>query len=159
MACETNFVVLNGMEYSTPSGNAFFNSSILSLTCFATSSAFAPGQVAATAPMDAIARIAYGDLTSAVLALIAAVWLRYRWPAGIRVAWIVNVVMSVDWIYASFLAASTHLVTYSLGGNWYIINYYVPLIGVAHIAIFVRLMQDPTPRGLGTQSLPGGTRI
>ena len=27
------------------------------------------------------------------------------------------------------------LVTYPMGGNWYIINYYVPVIGIIHIWI------------------------
>src|SRR5215510_16474711 len=51
------------------------------------SSAFAPGQVAPTVPMDAMRTIAYGDLLSAALALVAAVFLWYRWIGAIAVAW------------------------------------------------------------------------
>ena len=52
--------------------------------------------------------------------------------------------MALDWLYASYLAASNELVTYSMGGNWYIVSYYVPLIGVVHVLIFLRLMKgDP----------------
>jgi hypothetical protein len=43
--------------------------------------------------------------------------------------------------YAGFLAASNQLVTYPMGGNWYIINYYVPIIGVIHVMIFARLVK------------------
>jgi len=106
------------------------------------SSAFAPGQVAAKVPMHAMAAIAYGDLGSAILALIAAVFLRYGWKGAIGVAWTVNVVTSLDWLYAGFLAASNQLVTYPMGGNWYIINYYVPVIGVIHVMIFARMLKE-----------------
>ncbi len=109
------------------------------------SSAFAPGQVDPTVPMNALAAIAYGDLGSAVLALIAALFLRYQWSGAIGVAWTVNIVTSIDWLYAGFLAASSQLVTYPMGGNWYIINYYVPVIGVVHVMIFARLVR---PRAL-----------
>jgi hypothetical protein len=107
------------------------------------SSAFAPGQVDPAIPMDAMAGIAYGDLVSAILALLAAVFLRHGWLGAIAVAWVVNVATSLDWLYAGYLAASSQLVTYRMGGNWYIINYYVPVIGVIHVMIFARLLKRP----------------
>jgi len=110
------------------------------------SSAFAPGQVSTAVPMRAMATIAYGDLASAILALIAAVFLRYDWRAAIGIAWIVNITTSLDWVYAGFVAASNQLVTYPMGGNWYIINYYVPVIGVIHVMIFARLLSEPSAR-------------
>ena len=112
------------------------------------SSAFAPGQVGASVPMDAMSAIAYGDLLSAVLALIAAGFLFYRLPGAIGVAWLVNVVTAADWLYAGYVAASRELVTYPMGGNWYIINYYVPLIGVVHVLIFARLLWHSSPHPL-----------
>jgi hypothetical protein len=97
--------------------------------------------------MDAMSKIAYGDLVSAILAVVAVMFLRYRWPGALAVAWVVNIVASLDWLYASFLAASNQLVTHPLGGNWYTVHYYVPLIGVIHVMIFVRLLRrDPTQR-------------
>ena len=107
------------------------------------SSAFAPGQIDAHVPMSAMSAIAYGDLASAVLAMIAAVVLHYGVSGAIAVAWVVNVVTALDWLYAGFVAASNQLVTYPMGGNWYIINYYVPVIGIIHIMIFARLLQAP----------------
>lgn len=105
------------------------------------SSGFAPGQVDPDIPMEAISRIAYGDMASAILALIAVLFLRYRWGGAIAVAWLVNIITSLDWLYATFLAASNELVTYEMGGNWYIISYYVPVIAVIHVMIFARLMK------------------
>lgn len=105
------------------------------------STAFAPGQVDPHLPMDAMAEIAYGDLISALLALVAALFLRYRLPGALAVAWAVNIIASIDWLNAGYLASSRHFADYALGGNWYIINYYVPLIGVIHVLIFARLLQ------------------
>src|SRR5262249_26045621 len=95
-------------------------------------------------PKYAMAAIAYGDLISAVLALIAAFFLRYRVPGAIAIAWLVNILTALDWLHASYLAVSNHLPTYNLGGNWYIVAYYVPAIGVAHVMIFARLLQRST---------------
>jgi hypothetical protein len=104
------------------------------------STAFAPGQIDPRAPLDAMAAIAYGDLGSAILALFAAVVVYYEWRNAVAVAWMVNSITCLDWLYAGYRAASSQLVTYPLGGNWYIVNYYVPLIGVVHILIFARLL-------------------
>lgn len=105
------------------------------------SSGFAPGQVDPNIPRDALASIAYGDLVSALLALIAVVFLRGGWRGAVTVAWVVNVITSLDWLYAGYLAASSRMVTYAMGGNWYIISYYVPVIGVIHVMIFARLLK------------------
>jgi len=114
------------------------------------SSAFAPGQVGAAVPMNAMAEIAYGDLASAVLALVAAWALYHRWSGAVVVAWFVNTLTSLDWLNAGYVAVSNRLATYPMGGNWYIINYYVPLIGVVHVMIFARLFRmRATPRGDG----------
>ena len=105
------------------------------------SSAFAPGQVDPKIPMGAMAHIAFGDLAAAILALIAVLFLRYEWPGAVAVAWLVNTVTSLDWLHAGYLAASSQLVKYAMGGNWYIISYYVPVIGAIHAMIFARLIK------------------
>src|SRR5262249_61468048 len=79
------------------------------------SSAFAPGQIDPRVPADAMSAIAFGDLGSAVLALVAAVFLRYRWPRAIAVAWVVNVLTSIDWVYAGFPSASRLLADVCVG--------------------------------------------
>jgi hypothetical protein len=115
------------------------------------SSAFAPGQVGEALPKDAMAAIAWGDLASALLALVAVVFLRYRLRGAIAVAWAVNVLTSLDWVQASLQAALHRLPTYPMGGNWYIVSYYVPAIGVAHVMIFARLWSEArAPEGART---------
>ena len=109
------------------------------------SSGFAPGQIGADVPGDAMTQIVYGDLTSSILALIAVVFLRFRWAGAIAVAWTANIVMGLDWLYATYVAASNELVTYSLGVNWYIVSYYVPLLAVVHGLITWRLLKNQAP--------------
>jgi hypothetical protein len=125
-----------------PTGTALAPLFLVHALRYLPSSAFAPGQVDPRVPRTAMEAIAYGDLASAVVALVAAVLLYYRWGGAVIVAWIVNLVTSLDWLYAGYLAASNQLVSYPLGGNWYIINYYVPVIGVVHLMIFARLIRD-----------------
>lgn len=104
------------------------------------SSGFAPGQLDPRLPMGPMSQIAYGDLASAILALIAVLFLHNRWRGAIALAWAVNVLAALDWLYATFLAASNHLVTYGMGVNWYIVAYYVPILAVTHVMIFARLI-------------------
>jgi hypothetical protein len=121
--------------------------------------AFAPGQIGGAVPRDAMAGIAYGDLGAAVLALVAALFLRYRLPGAIALAWVVNVVASLDWLYASYLAASNHLATHPLGGNWYIAAYYAPALAVVHWLIFARLLAaESSDVEASTARLQGGVR-
>jgi hypothetical protein len=75
------------------------------------SSAFAPGQVDPKIPMDTMASIAFGDLISALLAIIAVVFLNYEWQGAIAVAWVVNALTSLDWLYGGYLAASSKILT------------------------------------------------
>lgn len=105
------------------------------------SSGFAPGQLASDIP-DAMATIAYGDLASAIVAIVAIVALRKGVPGAISIAWGANILMALDWLIATYLAATNELVTYSMGGNWYIIAYYVPLLAVVHVMIFARLVAE-----------------
>tara|TARA_Y100000588_G_scaffold297194_1_gene317861 strand:- start:903 stop:1283 length:381 start_codon:yes stop_codon:yes gene_type:complete len=86
------------------------------------SSGFAPGPLDPEIPMEAMSQIAYGDVASALLALVAVLLLRLRWSGAIAVAWVVNILMSLDWLNATMLAASNELVTYRMGVNWYIIS-------------------------------------
>jgi hypothetical protein len=109
-------------------------------------SGFAPGQIDPDIPAAVFAHIAYGDLACALLALVAAIVLRYRWPLAVPIAYLANGLMSLDWLYATFLAASNELVTYDMGGNWYIVAFYVPVLGVVHVMIFARLAKARAER-------------
>ena len=106
---------------------------------------FAPGQVSPDIPQDAAATIAYGDLVSGVLALLAIVALRMRLPAAIVLVWLFNVVGIGDVVWATAKGMSVSLYTYPLGWNWYILNFYVPMLIVTHVMITHRLIKRRQP--------------
>jgi len=88
------------------------------------STAFAPGQIGSDVPMGAMSKIAYGDLISAILAVVAILFLHYGWPGALAVAWVVNIVTSLDWLYASWLLLISSLRTiWAATGTLFTITY------------------------------------
>lgn len=104
-------------------------------------SGLAPGQVGADVSLHAFAQIGFNGLASAVLALLAALFLRYGWPAAVPLAWIVNTVTLAEGAYASYLALTHQFVMYPLGMNWFIIGYWLPVVAVVHLLTYARLMR------------------
>ena len=102
---------------------------------------FAPGQVEANIPVNVANSIAYGDLVAGILALIAAVFLKYRISGAIVMAWIFNIVGVIDIINALYQGIGAELYQYSLGFNWYILTYYVPALVVSHAMMIYRLVK------------------
>jgi hypothetical protein len=81
---------------------------------------------------------AYGDLLAALLALLAIVALRSRWPFGLPLVWLFNVVGTVDLVNA--LAQGIRL-NVSLGAAYYIPTFAVPALFVTHAMIFAMLVR------------------
>lgn len=111
----------------------------------------APGQVAATVPTNVASTIAYGDLASAVLALLAALFLKYRWPGAVLVTWLFTVVGIADILLAGARGVGARLYEYELGFNWYILNFYVPALIVTHVMILSRLLRRGAPATLSNR--------
>src|SRR5262249_48614594 len=82
----------------------------------------------------------HGDLVAALLALVAIVALRARWPGAIPLAWIANVVGTLDLLYAVYQGIS-HDVGPHLGAAWYIPTFAVPALYVTHFMIFEMLVK------------------
>lgn len=102
---------------------------------------FAPGQVASNVPQDVASSIAYGDLISGILALAAVLLLKYRLPGAILLTWIFNIVGIGDIVVALVKGVGAQLYTYPLGFNWYILNFYVPMLIVSHVMMVHRLIR------------------
>ena len=100
-----------------------------------------PGQVSPDVPADVATTIAYGDLTSGLLALLAVLFLHYRWAGALVVAWLFNVVGIADIVMALVQGVGARLYEYELGFNWYILTYYVPVLVVTHIMMIKRLIK------------------
>src|SRR5215813_7105345 len=70
---------------------------------------FVPTQASPTIPAGVAEQIAYGDLVSAVLALVAVVFLTRRWPGAIAVAWLFNIVGIADLVVSTSAAIRARL--------------------------------------------------
>jgi hypothetical protein len=100
---------------------------------------YAPGQVSTTLPPDPIGLIVAGDVTSAVLALIAAVMLHMRVSGAILAAWVFNLVGVADIAISMPLAIANQLYNEPLGFSWYVFTFYVPALIVTHVMMLAWL--------------------
>src|SRR5215467_443447 len=96
------------------------------------------GQVAASLPPATAATIAYGDLVSAVAALVAVIFLRQRWKGAVAVVWLFNLVGIVE---STAAAIGAKMYDIPIGFNWYIVNFYVPALIVTHVMMVARLLR------------------
>jgi hypothetical protein len=79
---------------------------------------------------------AYGDLFTALLAIVALLALRGDWPGALPLAWLVNVVGVIDLINALFQGVRSGV---SLGAAYYIPIAAVPVLLITHSMMFVLL--------------------
>ena len=101
---------------------------------------YATGQIDPRVPPDVAAAIGYGDLVSAVLALLAVCAAQLRAPFAIPLAWLFTVVGSGDLVYATYKAVAAQLYRFYIGWNWYILNLYVPMLIVSQVMMIQRLL-------------------
>lgn len=103
-----------------------------------------PGVVSPDLPAAFARPAAYGDFTSALLALIALGLLRGR--LGIPVVWLFNLVGSADLLYAFYLGdrAGIALAPGQLGAAFYVVTLLVPLIIVTQGLVFLLLVRRST---------------
>ena len=104
-----------------------------------------PGLVAPELPSSFAAAAAYGDFLSGLLALLTLVALRRRWRLALPLAWLFNIVGSMDLVNALRQAdAVPHLLT-----TWYIPTFWVPLLLTTHAMSFARLLRHASRRSVG----------
>ncbi len=96
-----------------------------------------PGVVARPLPDAFATPAAYGDLLTAVLALLALIALRTGWAKALALVWLFNIVGTVDLLNALRQAS----VVPDFGAAWYIPTLFVPLLLVTHFMIFARLLR------------------
>ena len=99
-----------------------------------------PGVVAPDIPQAFAVPAAYGDLLTAVLALIAVIGLRARWGSAMLMVWIFNCigVADVGVVLFQFLRLAD---AGQLGGAYFIPSLIVPAIIVTHLMIFKLLLK------------------
>ncbi len=99
-----------------------------------------PGVVAQPLPGTFAIPAAYGDLTTALLALLTLIALRSGWAWALALVWLFNVVGTVDLLNA----LRQQNVVPDFGAAWYIPTLFVPLLLVTHFMIFARLLRRST---------------
>ena len=99
----------------------------------------APGAVDAAVPGDFRTMIGYGDMATAVVALLALIALRRRMPVAIALVWLVLTVGLLDTVNAIIQSMRYSVFTYGLGVNWVIVTMYVPALLVSSLLIFIQL--------------------
>jgi hypothetical protein len=99
----------------------------------------APGAVDSAVPMDFRTMIGYGDMATAVLALVALIALRLRWRGAIALVWLFLAVGLLDTVNAIIESMRYSVFTFALGVNWVIVTAYVPALLVSSVLIFIHL--------------------
>jgi hypothetical protein len=100
-----------------------------------------PGVVSPELPAAFARPVAYGDLTSAILALLALVTLGTR--TGTVLTWIFNIVGTVDLLLAFYLGSRISLPDTQglLGAAYFILTAFVPILLITHGLAFRILLQ------------------
>ena len=99
----------------------------------------APGAVDTAVPSEFRTMIGFGDMATALLALLALIALRYRLSAAIPLVWLCLTVGLLDTINAIIQSMRFSVFTHGLGVNWVIVTMYVPALLVSSVLIFIQL--------------------
>jgi len=100
-----------------------------------------PGVVSPELPAAFAQPVAYGDLTTAILALLALAALGTR--AATVVTWVFNIFGTADLLFAFYLGGRTSLPDTQglLGTGYFILMAYVPLLLITHVLAFRILLR------------------
>ena len=101
-----------------------------------------PGVVSPDLPASFARPAAYGDLATAIMALLALANLRN--PAGIVLVWTFNIIGSADLLHAFYEANRTGLDPGLQGAAYFIPILLVPLLLITHGLVFVLLLRKDT---------------
>jgi hypothetical protein len=99
----------------------------------------APGAADAAVPIDFRTMIGYGDMTTALLALLSLVALRLRMRIAIPLVWLFLAVGLLDTVNAIIQSMRFSVFEHPLGVNWVIVTAYVPALLVSSVLIFLQL--------------------
>ena len=98
-----------------------------------------PGVVSPDLPSAFARPAAYGDLATAILAILAFATLRSK--LGIILVWIFNLLGSIDLLYAFYQGNEVGLEPGQLGAAFFIPTVFVPLLLITHAIIFRLLVK------------------
>lgn len=116
--------------------------------------ALAPGMAASEVSISIYEQMAYGDLISAALALIAIFIIRNQKSmiVALGAIWVFNIFGFLDVLHAMNLAMGNGLADLPMGATWLVGVFYVPMLIVSHIMIFYMLRKRNKRNPLQVQS-------
>lgn len=100
-----------------------------------------PGLVSPSLPKSFAVPTALGDLTAAVLALLAVVSVRSESAGALPMVWLFNTVGIADLGYANLSTFRDHVDPTYLGVSYYLAAINVPAMVVVHVVIFAYLIR------------------
>jgi hypothetical protein len=101
-----------------------------------------PGVVSPELPISFARPAAYGDLATAILALLALATIKTK--SGIILTWAFNVLGSVDLLHAFYEGNRIGLVPGQQGAAYFISTVLVPLLLITHGVVFRLLLKKDT---------------
>ncbi len=105
----------------------------------------APGAVDPVVPMQFRVMVGFGDLATALLALLALIALHARFRGAIALVWLCIVVGAADTVNAIIQSMRDSGFTYALGVNWVVVTMYVPALLVSSVLIVILLLRPKHP--------------
>jgi len=99
------------------------------------------GLVSAELPRAFAVPVAYGDVTAAVLALLAVAGLRSGSILAAPMVWLFNIVGLLDLVYANISTFKDNVDPVQLGVSYYLAVINVPAMFVVHVIIFIYLLR------------------
>lgn len=109
-----------------------------------------------SASLQAQRTIAFGDLATSILALVALMAIRLRHRAARLLAWIVAVVGTVDLVSATVVGVSGKLADTASNASWIILALYVPVLWVTAVMLFWQLISRRAEALEGPSELHAG---
>jgi len=113
-----------------------------------------PGLVSPQLPGSFAVPTAYGDLSAALLALVALFCVRTGNAAAKPMVWLFNIIGLTDLTYATYSSFRDHVDPTYLGTSYYLASINVPAMTVVHIVIFAYLFRawtgDPAANAVTT---------
>jgi hypothetical protein len=100
----------------------------------------APGAVGLGVPSAFREMIGYGDMVTAVFALLAVFALHGRMRYAIALTWLCVTVGTLDTVNAIVQSMRYSVFTYPLAVNWVVVTMYVPALVVSSFMIFLNLL-------------------
>jgi hypothetical protein len=106
----------------------------------------APGSVGPGVPDTFRTLVGYGDMTTALLALLALIALRARFRGAIGMVWLFLGFATLETLNAIVQSMRYSVFDYALGLNWAIVTSYVPALLVSSALILIQLLRPREAR-------------